>query len=120
MSEDTKKSPEEAMQELFDSQYAKACEDHKRAVGWIDEDYGPIIFRKADRPQMKRFIKELTEDNPEIYLAQEALAKGCAYYPKGDDMTKLFDELPGLAAEACTEIQQLSQARGKKQVKRRR
>ena len=101
-------SDEAKLRELI----AEACVKHKRAVGWCDDDYGPIVFHKPSRIDLKRFIQEAVGDDADLQVAGEHLAIACAFYPPRSQMGALLEELPGLALTASAELQKIATATG--------
>ena len=109
MEETTKPSPEKELDDLLD----RYRPEHKRVLGWLDEDYGPLVFRRPNRAEMKRFVAEVSDDNPDYQVAGDNLALACVLHPTSERLRVILDELPGLGMQTSAELQKLAQATGK-------
>ena len=80
MEEKTERDREKELDELL----ARYRLEHKRVIGWLDDDYGPLVFRLA-----------------------------CALHPPREAMRGILDDLPALGMQVSAELQKLAQATGK-------
>lgn len=105
---------QERLEQQLERLLAEAKAKHRRALGWIDEDFGPLVFHRPTSVDMKRFVSEVNDDSVPgaASAAAENLVLSCAYYPERKRMAAILDELPGIAFQVGVELQKLSCATG--------
>ncbi len=115
------RTEQERIENELDELLATHRKQHKRVVGFHDEDYGFFIFKKPDRIPLKRFISEVNDDSVEAdqQVAAENLALACVVHPPRAQFAAIIDEMPGFAPQAANEIQKIAGFSGKARSKKR-
>ena len=113
------RASEDQREREFDALLDKYREQHGRVVGFLDEDYGPLVFKRPERPAFKRFVSEMSGDDADYTTASENLALACVVHPPRERFAAIVDEMPGIALQASTAIQEISKATGKARTKKR-
>lgn len=113
------RAEEERREAELDELLAKYRPQHKRVIGFWDEDYGCFVFKKPDRIPLKRFISEVNDDDADQQAAAENFALACVVYPERKHFAALLDEMPGFAPQAANAIQKIAGYTGKARSKKR-
>lgn len=96
----------------------KAEHGHNKVIGWLDDEFGPLIFKRPGRPSMKRFLREVTSDDSDMLSAADNLALDSNLVPGREKLAHILDELPALSVTVSKELQALATTGATPQGKR--
>lgn len=91
---------------------------HGRIAGLNDEAYGPMVFKSPERATWKRFITEVTVDDPDYLVAHENYLLDTVVHPARAAFQAILDRDPIIASEISTAVQRELKPKAKLTVKK--